>query len=110
MPFAVKGQDRLAADLRLVDRLALADDRFENVRADVLQLLFNILVGGAGATVQGIAENPAPPLPLADFLNRGKQVGDAVQGIPAVGRGNQNPVRRIDGVDGNDARSIYRSL
>ena len=35
MPFAVKGQDRLAADLRLVDRLAFANDRGEHVRTVV---------------------------------------------------------------------------
>src|SRR5712691_10549622 len=74
----VKGQNGFTINLCLIDRFAPADDRAKHVLAHARQLFIDIGVGGTIATVKGIAENPAVPLPFPDFFNGGPKYSEAV--------------------------------
>src|SRR5215218_3441917 len=84
----VVGEDRLAADLGLVDRLRLADDRLQQQLLHVLQLAVDVVVGLAIPAVEGVAQDEAPALAVAaQHFDRGEEIGNAVEGILAVGGG-----------------------
>src|SRR4051812_37660790 len=61
----VVGEDRLAADLGLVDRLRLTDDGLQQQLLYVLQLAINVVVGLAIPAVIGVAQDEAPALAVA---------------------------------------------
>src|SRR3954453_17753585 len=69
----VEAEHRFAADLRLVDRLALADHRREQVCAHRFELLLDVLVGRSVAGIEGVAQDHVRAARvLADFADRGE--------------------------------------
>src|SRR5205085_913185 len=97
--------NRLAANLGLVNRFGFPDDGVQHQLFHILQLAVDVVVGLAVAAVISIAQDVASALAVAaQHLDRGEQVGDAVQRVFPIGGRDQDGVGGIDRVGGDDSQ------